>query len=495
MKTTDIVSVDVIVIGAGMAGIGAARTLANIEKTKHEDQDIQSTPSVIVLEASNDIGGRVRSGRLYKNLSNVDESLDSFVTVGLGANWLHNLNGEINPIYDFAINLGMRIQDTSPDDYPGDDVVLYDNGQQVPLDEYNLARERYSWMQSKFEEYFNLDNGKTSLKNAFAQLLHASESVFGTPSDVQVHCINWFLERVAIDLASSLEDISTESYLEGESDGEYGEGLVYGGLSMIVDSLVEPISKSIVLNSAVVSISVDKVKSCVLVACSNGCVYSASVGCIITVPLGVLRYTNSPLEEIKFPSGVPRCISDLLRSNIYAGLMNVVWIWFPYSFWPANVNYLGCVDSTDFSTFLVPQILDSKGQEAAVLMCQCVGELGLRVQTMSHTEIAGLFTRRLRAMLANLEGVVVPEPVGCCCSAWGLEKYTRGSWSYFRADSRPDQAIDDVNMNLDESFDMYFSYAGEAASEEHRGTVHGAYLSGENEARKILQRLRLKLPL
>jgi len=77
---------DVVIVGAGMAGLAAAKHI-----------QANSGLSVVVLEASNRIGGRVRS--------NFDFGVDGpnakgKWTVEDGANWITNYNG--NPIYELA---------------------------------------------------------------------------------------------------------------------------------------------------------------------------------------------------------------------------------------------------------------------------------------------------------------------------------------------------------------------------------------------------------
>lgn len=67
--------VDVIVVGAGVAGLAAARDLS------------RRGLRVIVLEASDMIGGRVRTTYQWKDVGALE----------LGANWVHG-NGKRNPI-------------------------------------------------------------------------------------------------------------------------------------------------------------------------------------------------------------------------------------------------------------------------------------------------------------------------------------------------------------------------------------------------------------
>jgi hypothetical protein len=71
------------------------------------------------------------------------------------------------------------------------------------------------------------------------------------------------------------------------------------------------------------------------------------------------------------------------------GLMNLVWLWFPYQFWPNNYNFFGVTrpnridepssasgdddnydQEMEFTTFLGPQITDQYGNQQPILMCQ-----------------------------------------------------------------------------------------------------------------------------
>ena len=88
---------DVIVVGAGIAGLAAARRLKS------------HGASVLILEARNRIGGRVWT----------DQSIAG-VPLDLGASWIQGVNG--NPIAALARNLNLR---TLPTDF--DNIALYDS--------------------------------------------------------------------------------------------------------------------------------------------------------------------------------------------------------------------------------------------------------------------------------------------------------------------------------------------------------------------------------
>ncbi len=79
---------DVLVLGAGMAGLGAARLL--------RDAGI----AVTVIEARDRIGGRTHTSTLWPDLP-----------VDMGASWIHGTKG--NPLTALAEELGLKITPTS----------------------------------------------------------------------------------------------------------------------------------------------------------------------------------------------------------------------------------------------------------------------------------------------------------------------------------------------------------------------------------------------
>lgn len=102
-----------VIIGAGFAGLSAARTI----------QGAGERIEVIVLEASSAVGGRVRSGAVGSRerglscavschpcecvtLTRIASSqLPSGARVELGATWFHGIQG--NPLYDIAVWEGL----------------------------------------------------------------------------------------------------------------------------------------------------------------------------------------------------------------------------------------------------------------------------------------------------------------------------------------------------------------------------------------------------
>ncbi len=79
------------IIGGGCAGIGAARHLYE-----------SGMKDFVVLEGRKRLGGRLHGEKLKKKKRTVDgvcDDDDEYVSIQLGANWIHGLDESINPLY------------------------------------------------------------------------------------------------------------------------------------------------------------------------------------------------------------------------------------------------------------------------------------------------------------------------------------------------------------------------------------------------------------
>ena len=167
--------------------------------------------------------------------------------------------------------------------------------------------------------------------------------------------------------------------------------------------------------------------------------------------------------------------------------MNIVWLWYPTAFWPDGYNFLGTTrDATTtatFSTFVVLRLYDDRGVRQPILMGQVVGEYARRIETQTPWQIAHEATRVLRGMFGVER---VPDAIGCDHSAWSSDAWACGSWSYVDVSARASPAtVVEADTVNDGTSAVY--YAGEGLS--HCNTAHGAYLSGEREVRKMIERL------
>ena len=227
------------------------------------------------------------------------------------------------------------------------------------------------------------------------------------------------------------------------------------------------------------------------------------------------------------------------------GLTNLIWIWYPEQFWEDGYNFIGITheadEKVDFTTFLIPHIVDNMGQKQPVLMAQVAGEFARKIETMDNQEIANRAHQTLRKIFPNC-----PEAVGLMSSKWGIDPYSRGSWTYFPLksglrglgssirDQQPEMFVlyccgcmnyycckcycmflpptpptssvastsDQEDREYEEgnggsgqyeltALDRAMFYAGEAVSLHNRGTAHGAYKVGQRTAMDVIAALKV----
>lgn len=115
---------DVVVIGAGMAGLAAAKTAMAAGKT------------VTVVEARNRIGGRAYA-----------ESQTFGVPYDHGCGWLHS--ADANPLTKMAQSFGIKTQVDTDD---GDSWWLYDGAKEATDSDYETATKAYETLERRIDE-------------------------------------------------------------------------------------------------------------------------------------------------------------------------------------------------------------------------------------------------------------------------------------------------------------------------------------------------------
>lgn len=418
----------VIVIGAGISGIAAARTLTD------------KGYSVIVLEARNRIGGRILT----------DTSLG--VPIDLGASWIHGVNK--NPIADLAKKFNVTT-------YEIDD----ENGLEFDADGNELPDGEFARIEAMFEEIYEEvallqedSDEDMPLQQAFDQVLEEYDL-----SDAELHKLNYYIHLVtALEYGADAKNLSL---WEWDSDEEFdGKEVVFpNGYHQIVKGLAQGLD--IRLNTEVKSIKYSQ--SGVEVETSNGMFTSEKV--VVTIPLGVLKQA-----QVRFEPLLPLSKQNAIN-NLEMGVLNKVYLKFPNAFWDADVevfSYLGEMigEWCDWLNF-VPMTGEP------VLMAFHGGDKGFDLEDLTDDEVITDAMQTLRTMF----GEDAPEPEKYLITRWGQDKFSYGSYSHI-----PPFASGDDYDALFEPVDDVLFFAGEATSRKYFATVHGAYLSGVAAADRIL---------
>lgn len=421
-------SASVLVLGAGIAGLAAARALT------------EQGRSVIILEARNRVGGRMWT----------DSSLG--VPLDLGASWIHGVNG--NPITKLAKQFGVKT-------VPTDD----ENSIMFNADGSEYSDVEWEETESLFEEIYEEvalmqeeTESDTSLQDAFDAVLSEYDL-----SDEQMRRLNYYAY-----LGTSLEygaDMNDLSLWEWDQDEEFGgeEVIFPGGYNQITNGLAKGLD--IRLETVVKTIRYG----------DDGVVVETTAGdfvadqAVVTFPLGVLKQAS-----VKFEPPLPESKQSAIQ-KLAMGVLNKVYLRFPEVFWDENVetiSYLGDVlgEWSDWLSF-VP----FTGEP--VLMAFHGGDKGFALENLSDDMIVAGAMKTLQVMF----GESVPEPIGVLITRWGKDPFALGAYSHI-----PPFASGEDYDALFEPVDDKLYFAGEATSREYPSTVHGAYLSGLAAAREML---------
>ncbi|XP_054817221.1 polyamine oxidase 1 isoform X2 [Prosopis cineraria] len=241
----------VIIVGAGVSGISAAKVLAE-NGVKH----------LLILEASDRIGGRIRK----ENFGGLSAEL--------GAGWIAGVGGrESNPVWELACKLGLR---TCFSDYSNARYNIYDrSGKIIPS---GIAADSYKKA---------VDSAIQSLRNQElgGDELSSSPSIPKTPIELAIDFILHDFEMAEVEPISTFVDFGEREFLVADERGfEYllyklAEDFLHTSEGKILDSHLQ-------LNKVVRELHHSR--SGVTVETEDGCVYEADY-LILSVSIGVLQ--------------------------------------------------------------------------------------------------------------------------------------------------------------------------------------------------------------
>lgn len=414
----------VIVIGAGISGLAAARTLA------------EKNIDVIILEARNRIGGRMWT----------DSSLG--VPLDLGASWIHGVNG--NPITELAKRFNAKTIPTIDDN----GIVFHADGREMTSAEFLKIERLYESIYEETSEIAEDLDEDASLQEIFDQVI-AKRNL----SAEELRGLNLYIQyETSLDYAADPKNLSV---WEWDSDETFsGQHVIFPqGYNQITNGLAQGLD--IRLNTEVMKIKYSQ--NGVEVETRDGIFTSEKV--VVTIPLGVLKQA-----QIKFEPPLPSSKQESIN-RLKMGLLNKVYLKFPKIFWDdvENISYVG-----EWMLWLNYAAYNGE----PILLAFEGGEKARALEELSDDEMVASAMQTLRF----LYGDEIPAPESFLITRWGKDKFSFGSYSFIP----PFASGDDFDALFEPVDDVLF-FAGEATSRKHFATVHGAYLSGV-EAGKLVMR-------
>lgn len=422
-------SSDVIIIGAGVSGLMAAREASKKGR------------KVIVLEARNRIGGRIFTSSIMGFSRPVEE----------GAEFIH---GEL----------------------PITEALLKEAG----LASFSMEGRTYQMEKGKLGESDEFIEGFPELISELENLkedMTFSDFLDKYFSDEKYKSLRDSVTRYAQGYdASDIKRVSSIALREEwKNESESAPTRIKGGYRKLIDFLAEESKKhgcTIHLSSIVKVISWSE--GSVEVLCEDGRTFSASRA-LITVPLGVLQSEKGSKGHIEFQPEIP----EAARAFNLMGFGSVIKLFLEFkdSFWEKDkAPKLGFL----LSDAEVPTWWTQMPDNLPVITGWIAGPDSLKLSKMSESEIID----KALSSLSYIFGISIQslnEQLNASKVAnWNADPFTLGAYAYTTVKTK--EAIKDISRAAKGT--LYFAgeafYLGSAM-----GTVEGALTSGRDAAKEL----------
>lgn len=439
---------DVIIIGAGMAGLAAARELSH--------HGIQS----LVLEARDRIGGRVYTV--------FDANVKS--PIELGAEFVH---GRPPETFSLANDAGIEIVETE-----GYSWYLTDRGELRPTGDEVPGSDEDEW--DSIAKYADR-NDDLSLD----QYLNLPESS-AIPSKEK----EWLRRYVAGFHAADLDKAGVqglvktqraEKSIEGEHAFRLPDG--YINLAEYFKVKVKEAGVKLLLNNTVTEIFWRRGRVDVTVGTPDGGKSYSADKVILTLPAGVLKREPGSADYVRFEPEIAgkRQILD----KIEIGAASRIVMAFKTKWW---IQILAKIDKRRSKLgFLFAQNIpisvwwSSEPLEAPLLTGWVGGKKSIYFSELDDESFKKLAFESLSQIFSTDVELVEGELVAAHYHNWQADPLSYGAYTYLAVGGA--NAPDELSKPIANT--LYF--AGEATNlEGHWGTVHGAISSGVRAAREIL---------
>lgn len=440
---------DVVVIGAGVAGLEAARVL--------HDAGL----NVVVLEARERIGGRIFTLR--------DPELP--VGIELGAEFVHGSAPELREIARAA---ALTVCDVAGERWQSKTGALRPLGDEFWAElESVMSRLRKQRRHDRsFAEFL-------SSKPGGARLAHSRRLAR-----------QWVEGFQAADPERASESALADGGSPGDDIRERRIGRVLDGYDSVPRWIARALLDRVRLGAVVTAVdwSAGKVRATIAAPQGNGSVVEARAA-IVTVPIGVLRATPGEAGAISFtpPLERDRTKAEAL-AGVEMGMVTRVVLRVRERFWATarfarrtgnrNLDQLSFLHGAndEFPTWWTAYPVDTP-----LIVGWVGGSAARELVSLGDDEIMERAIRALARVFSLSRREASRLVVGSWTHNWLRDPFARGAYSYIVVGGQ------DAPAKLARPLRRTLFFAGEATDAEGRtGTVHGAIGSGRRAARQVL---------
>lgn len=428
--------VDTIVIGAGVAGLTAARLLS------------QAGRRVVVLEARDRVGGRVVTDRRFG------------LATDLGASWIHGITG--SPVAAAAEAFGMRTVEFTVGGYQPDSrpIAYYGpDGQRMS----DAAARRFADDIRAVDETLVAVIGDSAWDASYRDVTESALAAQGWDEE-RVQRVREFLEhRSEEQYGAWIEDLAAHGLDDDSIDGD--EVVFPDGYDHLPRRLAEGLDIRLTHIVSHVRWSADGV----VVTTDRG--GFAAGDAVVTVPVGVLQSDDFRIEP---PLPDPQS-SALTRLRMNA--FEKVFLRFSTKFWDDDVYAIrqqGAESRWWHSWYDLTPL-----HGAPTLLTFAAGPAAVGTRDWSEEQIV----ESVLAQLRRLYGDRVERPAHVHVTDWQDDPFAYGSYAYMTVGSTTSDH-DDLAIPIGGVLHL----AGEATWTDDPATVSAALYSGHRAAENVLAR-------
>ncbi|KAH0617900.1 hypothetical protein JD844_016619 [Phrynosoma platyrhinos] len=420
----------VIVVGAGPAGLAAARQLQNFGI------------KVLVLEAKDRIGGRVWDDKTLKG-----------IIVGKGA---QIVNGCVNnPVALMCEQMGIKMHKI------GEKCDLIQEGGRITDPTIDKRMDFHfnsildvvaDWRKDK-NQHQDIPLGD-KIQEIYKVFIQESGIQF---SELEEKVLQFHISNLEYACGSNLHEVSARSWDHNEFFAQFAgdHTLLSSGYSVIIEKMSEGLD----IRLKVPVCSIDYSGEEVQVTATDGTSWTAQ-------KKGAIQF-NPALSERKMKA----------INSLGAGVIEK----FPYRFWDSKIqgaDYFGHVPPSSSKRGLFSVFYDMDPQrKCSVLMSVITGDAVATIKNLDDKQVLQQCMTVLRELFKEQE---VPDPVKYFVTRWSKDPWIQMAYSFVKTGGSG-EAYD----ILAEDIQGTIFFAGEATNRHFPQTVTGAYLSGVREASKI----------
>ncbi len=430
---------DVLVIGAGAAGLAAAKELSDAGR------------KVTVLEARNRIGGRIYT-----------HHEEGEVPIELGAEFIH---GKAPEIFDVLHKSGLMFYDVSERHWYFHNRILKHSAEfWTSLNEIMEKLKHIGDRDLSFQDFLNRyagENEAKSIATLFVEGFHASR-----------------VEKIGV------QGLIKANEASDQIDEEHPFRIINGYDSVTNWFYNQAITKGAVfhLNSVVEQIHWRKNQVSVAVRSSKGSEHYQASCAIITLPLSLLADSNA----VEFMPEITQ--KHIAAKKLIMGNVIKINLRFQEPFWE-KIKFaakeqeedgwnLGFLHSPDVS---IPTWWTQLPIRAPFLVGWAGGSKAEKILSLSKDRLLDYAFDSLQYIFGIPRKRIYDLLKSCHFHNWHDDPFTRGAYSYV-----PIHGLD-AQQELAKPIENTLFFAGEATNTEgHLATVHGAIATGLRAAHEIV---------